>query len=172
MDVAPADLAVHLALLAVVVWAVLGNPAASPAVRDGKTLRFPVMRRAKIALLAASGVLAWRSAEAYRVGETFLFPAVLAGGLLLSLLLMGEIASDDKGLRKTRLFGLLESEPRKWRKIDRAEVSVGRRGGRQRAAIRVFDRDGSLAMVHGGALVDPQGFIEELGRRGVRVVET
>lgn len=171
MDVPSADLAVHLSLIAVVVWAVLGNPAASKAIPDGGGLRFPVMLRAKIALVAAAAVLGWRAVEAHRAGETFLFPAVLAAVLLLSLAFMGEIVVDDKGIRKTRLFGKLESQPLKWKNVARAEVSVRRRGGRQRATIRVYEKGDTLAAVHGGALVDPQGFIEELGRRGVKVAE-
>ena len=171
MDFTSVDIAVHLILIATVVWAIAGNPVKVKAHRDGGAVRFPMMGRARIALLMAAVTLGWRAGMRYQAGQDPLVPALLAAALLLFWLFAREVVVDDKGVRQTRLFGKLVAPNLRWKQVLRAEVSIRRKGGRDRATIRVFDKNG-VALVHGGALVDPQGFVEELGSRGVKLVET
>ena len=173
MDSSFADIAVHLTLLLVTVWAVLGNPGREPAQRVGDTLHFPLMSRARIALLVAAAALGWRTVVRWQagggVGDLWV-PALLALALIGFWLMARVIVVDDKGVHQTRLFGNLRSSF-KWSKIARAEVMVRRRGGRQRVLVRVMNKQNEAVVVHSGATVDPKGFVEELGRRGVKIVE-
>lgn len=170
MDTSPADIAVHTLLLVVTLWAVLGNPAAEKARVVSDQIRFPLMTRTRVALLVAGGALLWRFSMRAMEGQGGIFPLLLAAGLFLYWLFARELVVDKKGVHEVRLFGWLRSVT-PWKKIARAEVAIRRRGGRKRVTVRVLARDGELAVVHGGALVDPQRFVEELGKRGVKIEE-
>lgn len=166
MDPTFADYAVHVVLIGVVVWTIAGNPNLEKAQSDGGTQRYPWISRARIALPVAAGALIWRYWA--RGPEGGLTPLLIALALLAYWVFAREIQVDKKGVWNTRLQGRMRSGM-KWKEIDRARVTTRRSGGRDRTTIELMDKEDRVSLVHGGALIDAPGFVEELERRGVEI---
>jgi len=166
MDPTFADYAVHIVLIGVVVWTIAGNPSLEKARQADGARIYPWISRARIALPVAAGALAWRWWA--RGPEGGFTPLVIALALLTYWVFAREVRVDKKGVWNTRLQGRMQSGV-KWKEIDRARVTTRRSGGRDRTTIELMDKEDRVLLVHGGALIDSSGFVEELEQRSVRI---
>jgi|GEM_PF-2950059 len=168
MDPTLADFAVHIVLVAVAVWAIAGNPNREKARQKAGALRYPWISRVNVALPVAAFALAWiwwsKGAERSPI------PLLAAVALIAFWIFAREVRIDDQGVWNSRLGNRMRSGVA-WDEIDRARVTRRRSGGRDRTTIELMDKEDRVSLVHGGALIDSDGFIAELKRRGLNIEE-